>query len=219
MSFPDLGAMIFWLEIAGVAVFAASGALTAARKQMDLGGFALIATVTGIGGGTVRDLLTGAAPVFWIAQPVYPLVCIVTAFILFFAAPLFESRYKALVWADAAGLALFCATGAEAALKAGTPAVAAIIMGVISATFGGIVRDVLSGEIPLILRKEIYATAAAAGAALYTVLRMGGVDILPATIAAFAVCFMLRAFSIAYGVSLPVYDKRPARDYPDKPAD
>ena len=91
-------------------------------------------------------------------------------------------------------------------------------MGVISATFGGIVRDVLSGEIPLILRKEIYATAAAAGATLYTVLRIHGADLLPATIAAFALCFVIRSFSIAYGVSLPVYDKRPARDYPDRPA-
>ncbi len=156
--------IVGWLDVAGVAVFAASGALTASRQQMDVVGFALVATVTGIGGGTIRDLLLGTGPVFWVFAPSYLFLCVGVAILLFFAAPLFESRFRALLWADAAGLAIFCVIGAEAALRAGSPGSVAVLMGVITATFGGLVRDVLCAEVPLILRREIYATAAAVGA-------------------------------------------------------
>ena len=149
---------IAWLDLCGVAVFAASGALTASRKQMDIVGFCLIATVTGIGGGTVRDLLLGQGAVYWITQPVYVLICIGVGVLMFFTAPYIEFRYRVLLWADAAGLALFCVTGAEKALEVTNSLPVSVIMGVMTATFGGIIRDVLCAEVPLILRKEIYAT-------------------------------------------------------------
>jgi uncharacterized membrane protein YeiH len=206
-------AALFWLELAGIAVFAASGALTASRKQMDLGGFAVIATVTAIGGGTIRDLLVGVRPVFWVSEPVYPVTCIVVAVLLFFAAPLFESRLRVLLWADAVGLSLFCATGTEKAFQADAPAVAAVLMGVITATFGGIARDVLCAEVPLILRKEIYATAALAGAMMYALLSWGGFDRLTSTLSAFSLCFMIRGIAIARGLSLPAYGHLPGRTY------
>lgn len=213
----QIGPVLGWLELIGIAVFAASGALTASRKQMDLGGFIVIATVTAIGGGTVRDLLLGAKPVYWVTEPVYPLVCAAVAVALFFAAPLFESRFKALLWADAVGLSLFCATGTEVAISAGAPWIAAVVLGVITSTFGGIIRDVLCNEVPLILRREIYATAALLGAAIYAALRYAGFDLPIATLAAFTACFTVRAVAIAFSLSLPVYGHRPGRSYNDPP--
>lgn len=211
-----IGPILYWLELAGIAVFAASGALTASRKQMDLGGFIVIATATAIGGGTVRDLLLGAKPVYWVSEPTYPLMCAAVAIALFFAAPLFESRFRALLWADAVGLSLFCATGTEVAIRGEAPWIAAVLLGVITATFGGIIRDVLCAEVPLILRREVYATAALAGASVYAIARYSDGGILIATIAAFSVCFSVRAASLAFGWSLPAYGHRPGRSYDDK---
>lgn len=210
--------ILYGLDLTGVAVFAASGALAASRKQMDIVGFILIATVTGIGGGTIRDLLLGAAPVFWVAAPFYLFLCAGVAVLLFGAAPLLESRFRALLWADAAGLAVFCVIGAETALEAGAPPAVAILMGVMTATFGGLVRDVLCAEVPLILRREIYATAAAAGAAVYVGLHALGVARPLTALAAFLAAFTIRAVGIALGLSLPSYRSRPGRDYPDERA-
>jgi uncharacterized membrane protein YeiH len=207
--------IIWGLDLAGVAVFAASGALAASRKQMDVIGFVLIATVTGIGGGTIRDLLLGIAPVFWITAPAYLLLCAAVAILLFFAAPFLQSRFRALLWADAAGLAVFCVIGAERALAAGAPMIVAVLMGMITATFGGLVRDVLCAEVPLILRREIYATAAAAGAAAYVGLHLLGISRPLTVLAAFFVGFAIRAVALAFGLSLPGYRSRPGRDYPD----
>ena len=151
---------IHWLDLCGVGVFAASGALTASRKQMDLVGFCLIATVTGIGGGTLRDLLLDRGAVSWVNDPSTIVLCFAVAAALFFTAHHIESRFRALLWADAVGLAVFCVGGAEISLSAGAPALVAVLMGVMTATFGGILRDVLCAEVPLILRREIYATAA-----------------------------------------------------------
>ncbi len=204
---------LYWLQLVGLAVFASSGALTASRKQMDIGGFAVVATVTAIGGGTIRDLLIGVRPVFWITEPIYPLTCVTVAILLFFTAPLFESRFRVLLWADAVGMSLFCATGTEKALQAEIPAVAAVFMGVITATFGGLARDVLCAEVPLILRKEIYATAALAGAITYVVLSRMGFDRLTDISAAFGVCFLIRGVALARGLSLPAYGHKPGRSY------
>jgi uncharacterized membrane protein YeiH len=204
---------IAWLDLCGVAVFAASGALTASRKQMDIVGFCLIATVTGIGGGTVRDLLLGQGAVYWIYQPVYVLICIGVGVLMFFTAPYLESRYRVLLWADAAGLALFCVTGAEKALEVTGSLPVSVIMGVMTATFGGIIRDVLCAEVPLMLRKEIYATAAAAGALVYIAVVLSGAAPIWGQAAGFGAAFVIRAVGIAFGVSLPVYKARPGRDY------
>ena len=210
-----MNTFIYWLDLSGTAVFAASGALVASRKEMDLVGFGLLATVTGIGGGTLRDLLLDR-PVAWTQAPEYVLLCVVVAALLFFTAPHIQGRYPVLLWADAAGLALFAVLGAEIAHNAGTGSAVAVVMGVMTATFGGLIRDVIGNEIPLILGKEIYATAAAFGAIIY--LTLLGLAIAPvwAELAGFAAGFSLRALGLLLGWSLPAYKSRPGRDYPLK---
>lgn len=211
-----LDALLWWLDIAGIAVFAASGALVASRKQMDAVGFVLIAAVTAFGGGTVRDLLLGRVPPFWLRDPTWLAVASAVAILVFFTAHRIESRFRALLWADAVGLALFAVLGAEIALLAGATPWAAVLLGVATATFGGAARDVICNEVPLLLRKEIYALAALAGAAVFVALRINGVWRDPALLAGLAVAFGIRAVAIARGWSLPAYKPRPGRDYPDR---
>lgn len=202
------------LDLLGVAVFAATGALTASRKQLDIVGFALLAAVTGIGGGTLRDVLIGRLPVFWVGQPHYLAVTTAVAVLVFFVAHRIESRYRLLLWLDALGLALFAGLGARIALGHDTPAAVAVLLGTMTATFGGILRDVLCAELPLILRREIYVTAAALAAAVYVVLDRLAVAPDLALLAAVIAGFALRALALAKGLSLPAYRPRPGRDYP-----
>jgi uncharacterized membrane protein YeiH len=202
-------ALLPWLEWVGVAVFALTGALVAARKQMDPFGFALLGTVTGIGGGTLRDVLLGAAPVPWILDPAPVIICVAVSTAAFFTAHHFEKegRARTLLWADALGLALFSVTGTAKALSNGAPTISAILLGVITATFGGIIRDILAGDVPLVLRRDIYVTAALAGASAFAL----AVGVLPGVVAAvlgFAICFGARALAIAWGWSLPQYGQR-----------
>ncbi len=205
--------VVHWLDLAGVAVFAASGALVASRKEMDAVGFVLVGAVTGVGGGTLRDLLLDRA-VFWIARPEYLLVCFSVAALLFFAAPYIHRRYPVLLWADAAGLSLFAVTGAAVALETGVAWPVATLMGVMTATFGGVIRDVICNEIPLILRREIYATAAALGSGVYVALIAADVPAPAPGLAGFAACFVLRALAIRLRLALPAYRARPGRNYP-----
>jgi uncharacterized membrane protein YeiH len=201
------------VDLAGVAVFALSGSLTASRRQLDLFGFLLIATVTAIGGGTLRDLLLGRDPVFWVRDPVYLAITCAAGVLGFLAAHRLESRFRALLWADALGVAFFALLGAEAALAAGEGWAPAIVMGVLTATFGGLARDLLCNEVPLILRKEIYATAAVLGASVYVGLAEAGADRQLAFAAGFLAAFLLRAAAILWSLSLPVYKARPGRSY------
>ncbi|MFK7860292.1 MAG: trimeric intracellular cation channel family protein [Granulosicoccus sp.] len=202
-----------WLDFAGVAVFAISGALVASRKCLDPVGFALIATITGIGGGTLRDLLLGQN-VFWIYQPSYISLCVALALMVYFVAPHIEYRYRVLLWADAAGLSLFCVLGARLAADAGFSGTIAIVMGLLSATFGGLIRDVLCNEIPLILRNEIYATAALCGAFVYIILESFSLPYASAELGGICACFLVRALGLSRGLSLPSYRPRAGRDYP-----
>ncbi len=204
------------LDLSGVAVFAVTGALTASRKQMDIVGFALLATVTAIGGGTLRDLVLGLQPVFWVREPIYVAVCVLVAVVVFFTAHIPESRYRLLLWLDALGLSFFCVAGADRAIESGAGWFIAIVMGVITATFGGVVRDVLGGEVPVILRKEIYATAALAGATAFVGLFAAGLDGPLAAFCGFAVCLGVRGMALQRGWSLPVYRPRPGRDPADR---
>jgi uncharacterized membrane protein YeiH len=128
------------LDYAGVAVFAATGALAASRKQLDIIGFIFLAAVTGIGGGTLRDLILDV-PVLWVADPAYILVCALVAVTVFFTAHLFESRYKLLLWLDAVGLSAYCVMGAAKGYAVTGSVTVAIVMGVLTSTFGGILRD------------------------------------------------------------------------------
>jgi len=210
MNLDAIATLITVLDMLGVGVFAVTGALVASRKQMDIVGFALLATVTGIGGGTLRDLVLGLTPVFWVQEPVYVAICIVVAALVFFTAHVPESRYRLLLWLDALGLSFFCVVGADKALAAGAGPFIAVVMGVITATIGGVVRDVLGGEIPVILRREIYATAALAGASAFVAGVMAGYA-QPAAAAGFAICLAIRGFALQRGWSLPVYRARPGR--------
>jgi uncharacterized membrane protein YeiH len=201
-------------ETIGVAVFALTGALMAARKGMDPFGFALLATVTGVGGGTLRDLLIGARPVFWVGDPSDVLVCLLVSGIVFALGPrrvvALEGgkRGRALLWADALGLALFAIVGTGKAVAAGVPALSAVALGTITATFGGIIRDIFAGTTPLVLRQEIYVTAAALGAAVMVGLQAWGLDPFLSAAAGFLGVFSLRALAILRGWSLPAFPRR-----------
>lgn len=194
------------VELVGIAVFALSGALLAARKGMDPFGFALLGTATGIGGGTLRDILLGIGPVQWILDPTAAMVCVAVSTAAYFIAGHFEKegRARALLWADAVGLALFAVTGTAKAFAAGAPTLSAVVLGVMSATFGGIMRDIIAGETPLVLKKDIYVTAALAGAATYALALWAAPPALAAAIG-FGVGFGVRAGAIRYGWSLPTY--------------
>jgi len=206
-----LDALVRWLDLAGIAVFAASGALVAARKRLDIVGFVVIALITGFGGGTLRDLLLGRTPVFWLRTPELPAIAASVAVLVFFFRPQIAARFQALLWADAVGLSLYAVLGAETALLAGMPPWSAVLLGVVTACFGGVLRDVVCNEIPLLLRREIYALAALAGAAVFVLLRVNGVWRDPALWSGLAVAFAIRAAAIARGWSLPVYRPRDAR--------
>jgi uncharacterized membrane protein YeiH len=191
------------LDLIGVGVFAVTGALKASEKRMDVFGVLLIATVTGIGGGTMRDLLLGAAPVFWIVQNEYLLVCAVAAIVVFLAFPRIAGSERWLLWADAFGLAIFCVGGTKTALASGATEVVAVLMGTMTACFGGVLRDVLCAEVPLVLRREVYATAAAAGALAYILLRTLEVPDASAVIAGVVIAFAVRGAGLIWKLSLP----------------
>jgi uncharacterized membrane protein YeiH len=213
MDFALATTLLDWM---GIIVFAVSGALVASRKQMDLFGFVLLGTVTGIGGGTVRDLLLGL-PVFWVREPAYLLVCLAVSATIFFTAHLARSRWRLLLWADALGMALFAVTGAERAALAGATPTVAIAMGVVTATFGGIIRDVLGGESPVVLSREIYVTAALAGAASFVGLSTLGLGRESALALGLLTGFLIRALAITRNWSLPRYRPRPGRPPDDIP--
>lgn len=196
------------LDWLGVVAFAITGALVASRKEMDIVGFALLGTVTGIGGGTLRDVLLGS-PVFWVGEPAYLITCVLVSGLVFFTAHIPQSRHRALLWLDAVGLALFAVAGAEKAALLGANAVVAVAMGVITATFGGIIRDLLGGEVPVILSREIYASAALAGATVFIALEAVGAPRELSIAAGFVIGFIVRAAALRRGWSLPRYRPRP----------
>lgn len=206
-----LGTFMAAIDLIGVAVFAVTGALVASRKQMDVFGFALLGTVTGLGGGTLRDLLLGVTPVFWVREPVYVAICAGVSAVVFFTAHIPESRYRLLLWLDAIGLSFFCIIGAQKALAEDAGAFIAVVMGVMTATFGGIVRDIVAGEVPLVLHKEIYVTAALAGSLVFVGLLGLRVPENVAALCGFAACFVVRALALRYHWALPTYRPRPGR--------
>ena len=191
------------LDLFGIAVFAASGALAAARARQTLVTFAFFALVTGVGGGTVRDLLIGV-PVFWVHDWRVPAVCLGTA-MLIWVLPRKLWPERGVDWFDAVGLAVYAVFGAAKALSLGVPALPAVMMGVITACVGGIIRDVLAGVPSILLRPEIYVTAAALAAAAFVGLALVGVPVLGAAALGAVAGFGLRALAITRGLSIPAY--------------
>jgi uncharacterized membrane protein YeiH len=191
------------LSFVGTFVFAASGALAAARLRQMLVTFAFFALVTGVGGGTVRDLLIGA-PVFWVHDVSHTLICLAAAIIIF-ATPRHWWSERALDWLDAVGLAAFAVFGTAKAMSFGVHPLIAAMMGISTACVGGIIRDLLAGEPSILLRPEIYVTAAALSAGLYALLLSLGAPATPAGMFAALAGFALRAIAIARGLALPHY--------------
>lgn len=198
-----LAPVLPWFDLFGIAVFAASGALAAARREQTLVTFAFFALVTGVGGGTVRDLLIDA-PVFWVRDGRVAAVCLATA-LLIWVTPHRWWRGRALDWFDAVGLAAYAVFGAAKSLAFGVPPVVAVLMGVITASVGGIIRDVLAGEPSILLRPELYVTAAALAAGLFVLLLALGLAPAVAAPAAALTGFALRALAILRGLKLPGY--------------
>jgi uncharacterized membrane protein YeiH len=201
-----------FLDYSGVAVFAATGALAASRRQVDLIGFMFLAIVTGVGGGTLRDLILGQTPVFWVTEPIYLIVAAATAIIVYFTAHLVWSRYVWLLWLDAVGLSAYSVIGAAKGLALGVPAPIAVVTGVMTATFGGILRDILTGEPSVLMLREIYVSAALIGASLYVSLHLFGAPALPATLASALAAFAVRGGALHFGWQFPVFRARAGRE-------
>jgi uncharacterized membrane protein YeiH len=199
-------AILDWL---GIVAFTITGALAASRNQMDVVGFVLLGTITGIGGGTLRDILLDIHPVLWIDRPAYLVVCIGISVVLFFTAHLAHSRYRLILWFDAIGLALFATVGAERATGVGSAPIVAVVMGVITASFGGIIRDILSQQRSIIFARELYVTAAMAAAVAYVFLHAMGAPREVAIVSGILTGFALRAGALRWGWALPRYHPRP----------
>lgn len=200
------------LDHAAAFVFALTGALAASRAQLDIIGFFFLAGLTAVGGGTLRDLFLGQEAVFWVADPTPLAIACAAALIVFFTAHLLESRLRVLIWLDALALSIAVAAGVSVATALGQSAPIVLVMGVVTGTFGGLMRDVVANEVPLVLKQgELYVTAALAGAGAALVAPLvSEADVAPVA-ACIAVTFLLRAGSLAFGWRLPVYKARPPR--------
>ncbi|MDX5358221.1 MAG: trimeric intracellular cation channel family protein [Rhodobacterales bacterium] len=200
------------LDMAAVFVFALTGGLAASRAQLDAVGFIFIASLTAVGGGTVRDLLLDRT-VLWVADPRYLGLTTFAALVVFFTAHLLESRIRALTWLDALALAVAVPAGVGIALQQGQPWPIVLVAGVVTGAMGGLMRDVVCNEVPLVLKKgELYATCALAGGIAALAAPYAGVPQPLALLACAVVTFALRAGSLAFGWSLPAYRPRPPRN-------
>jgi uncharacterized membrane protein YeiH len=194
-----------FLDLAGVAVFAVSGVLAARSRGLDLFGVIVVAAITAVGGGTLRDLLLNRHPIFWITSAHYLTVIIASALLTVGYVRLRPPPGNALLVADALGLALFALSGAQVAEAAQCPAIIVVLMGTITGVTGGILRDVITAQVPVILRRDVYATAAIAGVALYLLLQAFGVQRSQAFGAGMVVVVALRLLAIRWGLRLPIF--------------
>jgi uncharacterized membrane protein YeiH len=203
MSYEPWALLLPSLNMAGTAVFATSGALAAARARQTPLTFAFFAVVTGIGGSTLSEILMGV-PVAWVHDPTNIDVCLTVA-LLTWITPLAWWPNRAIDWFDAVGIAAYSVVGAAKALTYGIPPLSAAMMGVFTACFGGVFRDVLAGQPSIILRPELYVTAAALAAGMFVVLTSSGMEPAGAAAVGFAMGFGLRALAIVKRLSLPSY--------------
>ena len=198
---------IYFFDLCGTAVFALSGALAAGRHRMDPFGVIVLASVTAVGGGSIRDALLGTTPVFWIRDPNYIIVILITVLLtlIFIRKPKKVPQYTLPV-ADALGLALFTVIGAEKALNLELGGMIAVVMGLITGVGGGIIRDLLCRQVPMILRTEIYATASILGGISYSMSIYLGADNMHAILFSMTVALCIRLAAIKWHLSLPAFD-------------
>ncbi len=209
-GFPAL-TLLSGLDYASVLVFALTGALAASRSQLDIVGFIFIACLTAVGGGTLRDAILNRE-VFWVANPVILGVATLAAIVVFFTAHLLESRYRALLWFDAFALAVAVPAGVAVALAEGQGWPVVLVMGMITGCMGGLMRDVVCNEVPLVLKQgELYVTCAFAGALGAVLAGVAGLPTPNALMICAGVVFVLRAGSMILGWRLPVYRSQPPR--------
>ena len=203
-------ALVLTLDYASVLVFALTGALVASRAELDLTGFIFMAALTAVGGGTIRDLVLHRDPVFWVARPSLIVMAATAAVLVFWTAHFLESRYRWLLWLDAMALAVAVPAGTAAAQDSGFGPVIVVLAGMVTGCFGGLMRDVVGNEVPLILRKgELYLTAAFGGALAEVALLAIGMPPPAALLACGVLTFTLRGGSLIWGWRLPVYRARP----------
>lgn len=216
MALEALRAILPALDYASVAVFALTGALVASRAQLDVVGFIFIACLTATGGGTLRDLLLDRQ-IFWMTNSLALAIAAVAAILVFFTAHLLEDRFRAIQWLDALALAVAVPAGVAAAGAAGVDWPVVVVMGMITGCMGGLMRDVVCNEVPMVLRQgELYVTCAFSGSIAGIVVPNLGLGTSWGLIACALVTFILRAGSVALGWKLPVYKPRPPRNFPPK---
>lgn len=199
--------ILYFLSLLGVAVFAASGALAAGRKGFDWIGVGVISGVTAVGGGTIRDVLLDRHPIFWIADPLQLVVILGAAAMTLLYVRFRKPPWTALLVADALGLALFSISGAQVAEQQGLPGIVVVLMGTITGSAGGVLRDILSGEVPLLLRNTevLYATAAIAGVTVYLLAKTAGFLPTPAALLGMVTVAAIRFAAIFWQLRLPVF--------------
>jgi uncharacterized membrane protein YeiH len=201
--------LLVGLDYASVAVFALTGALAASRSQLDIVGFIFIACLTAVGGGTLRDMILNRE-VFWVADPTMLAVATVAAVTVFFTAHRLESRYRTLLWLDACALAVAVPAGVAVALAAGQGWPIVLVMGMITGCMGGLLRDIVCNEVPLVLKQgELYVTCAFAGSLGAVLAGLAGLSTGSALLICAAVVLTLRAGSLAFGWRLPIYRSTP----------
>ncbi len=204
--------LVTLLDYAAVLVFALTGALVASRAQLDIVGFAFISCLTAVGGGTVRDLVLNREEVFWVADPNHILLATGASVAVFFTAHLVESRLRLLIWLDSFALAVAVSAGTGVAMALDKPAVIVVLMGMATGSLGGLMRDVVVGEVPLVLKQgELYITCAMSGAIVAVAASSFGLASGLSLILCAVICWGLRAGSIGFGWHLPVYKSRPPR--------
>jgi len=204
--------MMYYLDLLGTIIFAVTGSLAAGRKHLDIFGVVVLSLATALGGGTIRDVTLGVLPVFWVKDPLYVIVTVLAALATFVVARFRRLPAGLLRVADAFGLAVFTILGAERAMAADVSPLVAVIMGMMTGVAGGMIRDVLSGEAPLILRREIYATASLCGAAVFVGLTMVCPGGCAQALAGAAVTLGLRLAAIKWNLSLPQFFPKGASD-------
>ncbi|GJQ61322.1 MAG: membrane protein [Melioribacteraceae bacterium] len=204
--------LFYLFDLLGISVFAISGALAAGRKGLDLLGIIIISIVTAVGGGTLRDILLDRSPIFWIADPGYLVVIIISSFIAIWYVRKNKPPFRALLIADALGLAFFTIMGTQITDSYGFHPMIPVVMGTVTGVAGGVVRDILSAEVPLILRRDIYASAAIGGSIIYLLFSYLGFGMVFSYVAGIITVLFLRSLAIIWGVRLPVFR------LPDKPS-